>query len=140
MTVSGAVHESALPDRMHIAADSTSPPDDWTEGSLVGVARQDSPIGYGIVQPGPYVRGGVPVIAIRDLPIPSMRSVHRSAKEIEAAYRRSRVRGGDILISVKGTTGRVGIVPKGFEGNISRDVARVRLTDEHHPAFWHQML
>jgi len=114
--------------------------DDWNEGQLLDVVQSAAPIGYGIVQPGPYTRDGVPVIAIRDLAKPSIRSVHRSSPTIEAAYRRSRVTAGDVLISVKGTTGRVGIVPKGFEGNISRDVARVRLTHDHDPGFWFQLL
>jgi len=113
---------------------------DWVDASLEEVARADAPIGYGIVQPGPYVRDGIPVLAIRDLRSPSARTAHRSAPKIEAAYRRSRVVGGDILISVKGTTGRVGIVPEHFKGNISRDIARVRLRDEHIPQFWFQLL
>ncbi|MFH8583068.1 restriction endonuclease subunit S [Streptomyces celluloflavus] len=112
----------------------------WQEVQLHDAARTDAPIGYGIVQPGPYVRNGIPVVAIRDLPTPSLQNIHRSAPSVEASYRRSRVTGNDVLISVKGTTGRVGIVPVGFMGNISRDVARLRLRDEHEPAYWFQML
>jgi len=111
-----------------------------SEASLAEVTQQDAPIGYGIVQPGPYVRDGIPVLAIRDLGNPSVRTAHRSAPSIEAAYRRSRVREGDILVSVKGSTGKVGIVPQGFEGNISRDVARVRLRDDQVPAYWIHLL
>lgn len=112
----------------------------WQEARLLDVARSDAPIGYGIVQSGPYVRDGVPVVAIRDLPTPSVQVAHRCSRDIEAAYRRSRVCSGDVLISVKGTTGRIGLVPHEFAGNISRDVARIRLTDEHSPAYWFQML
>mgnify|MGYP002623952799 CR=1 FL=1 len=119
---------------------SASETTDWHQAQLVDVARSDAPIGYGIVQPGPYERDGIPVAAIRDLPKPSIQKTHRSSPSIEAAYRRSRVVAGDILISVKGTTGRVGIIPAGFSGNISRDVARLRLRDEHEPAYWFQML
>jgi type I restriction enzyme S subunit len=114
--------------------------DDWNEGQLLDVVQSGAPIGYGIVQPGPYVRDGVPVLAIRDLAKPSLRTAHRTSPTIEEAYRRSRVTAGDVLISVKGTTGRVGIVPAGFEGNISRDVARLRLTNDHDPGFWCQLL
>jgi type I restriction enzyme S subunit len=114
--------------------------DDWAYAPLNDIARPDAPIGYGIVQPGSYVRDGVPVLAIRDLSNPSARTAHRSSSLVEAAYRRSRVLGGDILISVKGTTGRVGVVPAGFEGNISRDVARIRLRADHEPAYWVQLL
>lgn len=112
----------------------------WYEGSLQEVTRPDAPIGYGIVQVGPYDRMGVPVLAIRDLFSPSTQTAHRSSPRVEAAYRRSRVRGGDLLLSVKGTTGRVGIVPPHFEGNISRDVARIRLRDEHDPHYWLHLL
>lgn len=112
----------------------------WHEASLADVTNPDAPIGYGIVQVGPYVRDGVPVLAIRDLLMPSQQSAHRSSPKIEAQYRRSRVRPGDILISVKGTTGRIGIVPEDFTGNISRDVARVRLRDDHDPRYWLHLL
>ncbi|GAQ40477.1 restriction endonuclease subunit S [Mycobacterium pseudoshottsii] len=114
--------------------------DDWYRVTLSDATRPDAPIGYGIVQPGPNTQGGVPVVAIRDLPRPSMAKLHRSAPAIEAAYRRSRVAGDDLLVSVKGTTGRIGLVPKGFRGNISRDVARIRLRAEHDPEFWFQLL
>ncbi len=112
----------------------------WEEAQLLDVTRADAPIGYGIVQPGPNVRDGVPVVAVRDLPKPILPRLHRSAQGIEAAYGRSRIAAGDILISVKGTTGRIGIVPAGFVGNISRDVARLRLRAEQEPAYWFQML
>ncbi len=112
----------------------------WTEASLFNVAKPDAPIGYGIVQVGPYDRGGVPVIAIRDLLKPSVEGVHRSSRRIESQYTRSRVTGGDVLISVKGTTGRIGLVPEGFEGNISRDVARIRLRETHDPRYWLHLL
>lgn len=36
------------------------------------------------------------------------------------------MKGGDVLISVKGTIGEVGVVPNGFEGNIAREIARIR--------------
>lgn len=113
---------------------------EWQEISLIDAARPEAPIGYGIVQVGPHVRGGVPVLAIRDLFRPSVRTAHRSSPNIEARYRRSRVLPGDLLVSVKGTTGRVGLVPDGFEGNISRDIARVRLRSEHNPRFWLHLL
>jgi type I restriction enzyme S subunit len=107
---------------------------------LEDLVAPDAPIGYGIVQVGRHVNGGVPVIAVRDLLKISVDRLHRSAPEIEAAYRRSRVKPGDVLVSVKGTTGRVGIVPRNIGGNISRDVARVRFRDDQVAEFWLQLL
>ncbi len=114
-------------------------PEDWERRPLCELARKGAPICYGIVQPGADVEGGVPVIAIRDLTT-EYANTHRSSPIIEERYVRSRVAPGDILISVKGTTGRVGQVPKHFHGNISRDIARVRFNDNHVPGFWFQML
>ena len=115
-------------------------PEEWEVVSLEGMADPNRPICYGIVQVGPFTRNGIPVLAIKNLNTDYFTDVHRSSREIETPYIRSRVRPGDVLISVKGTTGRVGIVPQHFDGNISRDLARLRLTDEDVPEFWFQML
>jgi type I restriction enzyme S subunit len=45
-----------------------------------------------------------------------------------------------VLLSVKGSTGRADIVPVWFSGNISRDVARIRLKDDVSPKYINQML
>lgn len=57
--------------------------------------------------------------------------LHRTAISLEKPYARSRPRGGDVLISIKGTIGRVGIVPNGFQGNISRELARLRISQDN---------
>jgi type I restriction enzyme, S subunit len=84
------------------------------------------PICYGIVQVFAFVRDGVPVLAIKDLHGDYVTGVHLTARSIDAAYSRSRVKPGDVLISIKGSIGRVGVVPDHYEGNISRDIARLR--------------
>ncbi len=69
-----------------------------------------------------------------------MTNVHRCLPGIEKPYARSRVIPGDVLISVKGTVGRVGLVPEHYQGNISRDIARLSLTAKDEPRYWLQML
>lgn len=115
-------------------------PYDWEVHSLEEIVDPKHPICYGIVQVGPHVKDGVSVLAIKNLGTNYLKNIHKSSIEIEAPYVRSRIRPNDVLISVKGTTGRVGIVPKDFSGNISRDLARLRLREKHHPKFWFQML
>ena len=115
-------------------------PEDWDCCRIGDLTSKEAPICYGIVQPGPYVRTGVPVLAIKNLNTGYTTDIHRSSAEIERPYARSRVKFGDILVSVKGTTGRVGKVPEQFVGNISRDIARVRLSGGNVPDFWLQML
>lgn len=101
-------------------------PREWEVRSLEAIADPQAPICYGIVQVGEFVRDGVPVLAIRDIIGDYISGVHRTAPEIDATYARSRVRPDDILLSIKGTIGRVGIVPRHYTGNVSRDLARIR--------------
>jgi type I restriction enzyme S subunit len=115
-------------------------PKDWETPTFEEVTVDDTPICYGIVQPGSHVESGVPVIAIQNLNTDYRTNIHKSAQAIESRYVRSRVCSNDVLLSVKGTIGRVGIVPSWFIGNISRDVARIRLKSLASPQYVRQML
>ena len=115
-------------------------PEDWDDPKLEDIVKKDSPIRYGIVQVGSYTANGIPVLAIKNLNSDYTTNIHRTSVEVEHPYLRSRVSPEDVLISVKGTTGRVGIVPVGFYGNISRDLARLRLREGIIPKFVFQML
>lgn len=113
-------------------------PDDWSLTTLQEVTDPDAPIRYGVVQIGPNTPGGVPIVPIKHINRIANASLHRAAPEIEKKYTGSRIQGGDVLISVKGTIGNVGVVPDGFEGNIAREIARIRPNDKidrHYLAF-----
>lgn len=90
---------------------------------------------YGIVQSGEFVSDGVPVLSIRDLAGDFETGLHRTDPSIAAQYRRSRVAPGDVLLSIKGTIGRVGVAPKHYVGNISRELARLRFGKQVIPEF-----
>lgn len=115
-------------------------PGDWNTPRLCDISRADSPICYGIVQVGRFSREGVPVLAIKNLNSDYETNIHYTSMTTEKAYSRSRVQPDDVLISVKGTTGRIGIVPDHFYGNISRDIARIRVNDEFSPDFCFHIL
>jgi type I restriction enzyme S subunit len=101
-------------------------PRGWEVLTLEQLTDPQAPICYGIVQAHDYIPEGVFVLAIRDIPGDFVSGVHRTALDIDANYARSRVRAGDVLISIKGTIGRIGLVPSHYSGNISRDLARIR--------------
>lgn len=101
-------------------------PREWEVLTLEQLTDPQAPICYGIVQVHDYVADGVFVLAIRDILGDYMTGLHKTAASIDANYARSRVHPGDVLISIKGTIGRVGLVPPHYVGNISRDLARVR--------------
>ena len=94
-----------------------------------------APICYGIVQAGPYHPGGPHVLMIRNLNGDYQTGLHRTSPQIDDRYSRSRVKPGDVLLSIKGTIGRLGIVPSSYRGNISRDLARLRFSMDAVPNF-----
>jgi type I restriction enzyme, S subunit len=100
-------------------------PKSWGVFTFDDVTPADAPICYGIVQVGEYDEKGVPVVAIYNLHT-DFSTTHKSSVVLESKYIRSRICGDDILLSVKGTIGRVDVVPTWFNGNISRDIARIR--------------
>ncbi|ELO1554960.1 restriction endonuclease subunit S [Aeromonas hydrophila] len=104
-------------------------PQEWSLISLNSIVDAAAPICYGVVQVGKYDEAGIPIIAIKFLKNISTAPLHRTSIKIEKPYVRSRLKKDDVLISIKGTIGHIGVVPEGFEGNISREIARVRLRD-----------
>ncbi|WP_291201523.1 restriction endonuclease subunit S [Hyphomonas sp.] len=113
-------------------------PEDWSAERLGSIVDPEAPIRYGVVQIGKNVDDGVPIVPIKYMKKIASSPLHRSSKEIEGQYKGSRVIGGDVLVSVKGTIGRVGVVPQDFQGNIAREIARIRVlpfVDSNYVAF-----
>ncbi len=113
-------------------------PVEWELRSLGQCVRADAPICYGILMPGQGVDNGVPVIKVKD--IVGGRIVQDDLlltdRRIDRQYRRSRLRSGDLVITIRGTTGRLAVVPPELDGaNITQDTARVRLSDDHSARF-----
>ena len=90
-------------------------------------------IGYGIVQPGQSVPDGVPVIKVNNLisGLKSPSELDTTTRENEAKYARTRLHGGELIVSVVGTIGKTAIVPKSFAGcNLVRATALIDIEDE----------
>jgi len=90
-------------------------------------------IGYGIVQPGASVPNGVPVIKVNNI-ISGLRcrnELETTSFENDAKYKRTKLLGGELLISVVGTIGKTAIVPKSFAGcNLVRATCLIDIKDE----------
>jgi len=110
-------------------------PEEWEVKDVADLVDPGTPICYGVVQVGRYTESGVPIVAIKYVKEIAYAPLHRTAAVLEKPYARSRPKGGDVLISIKGTIGRVGIVPDGFCGNISRELARLRISGDTSPEF-----
>ena len=99
-------------------------PVEWELRSLGQCVRADAPICYGILMPGQGVDNGVPVIKVKD--IIGGRIVQDNLlltdHRIDRQYRRSRLRSEDLVITIRGTTGRLAVVPPELDGaNITQD-------------------
>lgn len=102
-------------------------PNDWGWRTLDTFLTEGRTLCYGIVQPGEAVKDGVPVLRVGDLsPTVSIRAAKRVSREIELAYERSRLQGGEILLSLVGTLGLVAIAPNEAAGcNIARAIGMI---------------
>ena len=89
-------------------------------------------IGYGIVQPGNSVPNGIPVIKVNNI-ISGLKNVNELEKtsiENDQKYSRTKLIGGELIVSVVGTIGKTAIVPQEFAGcNLVRATAMVDVPD-----------
>ena len=104
-------------------------PEHWELRRLKGAVDPGRPITYGIVQCGENVADGVPYIRpvdMREDGTVLLERLKRTSKEIAASYRRSEVRGGDVVISIGPSFGKVMIVPNELAGaNLTQGTARL---------------
>ena len=107
-------------------------PPTWGLTDLRTAVHPDRPITYGILKPGPHTEGGIPYVRVADFAKDrlNLSTIRRTTKEIEASYARARLRPGDVLLSIRGTVGRVCIVSAELNNaNITQDTARLSIQD-----------
>ncbi|EAY0102896.1 restriction endonuclease subunit S [Salmonella enterica] len=102
-------------------------PKKWNETILNNVINTQRPLCYGVVQPGDDINDGIELIRVCDINDGEVDLNHlrRISKEIDIQYKRSKVQKNDILITIVGAIGRIGIVRENINVNIARAVARV---------------
>jgi type I restriction enzyme, S subunit len=103
-------------------------PKEWAHGTLADIVSPNRPIMYGILMPGQGFPGGVPVVKVKDIVDGEIRTddLLLTSPAIDAQYQRSKLRPGDILLSIRGTVGRVATVPTSLDrANITQDTARI---------------
>ena len=94
------------------------------------LVMDDRPITYGILKPGSGFPGGVPVVKVKDMRdgIIDQSDLLLTTPEIDYQYRRSRLLAGDLLVSIRGSVGRMAEVPDNLENaNITQDTARLAI-------------
>ena len=109
-----------------------------TEIKLKDVVEEERIITYGIVKPGEHIVGGVPIIKVKDFPdgVILMDDMLLASREIESKYKRSRVKEGDLLFSIRGSVGRTAFVPSELvDANITQDTARISVGENYNPHY-----
>jgi type I restriction enzyme S subunit len=118
-------------------------PVEWEVKTLDSCVRNDGPICYGILMPGSAYDNGVPVIKVKDIMGGKIlqNNLLLTDPKIDSQYKRSKLCGGDLLITIRGTTGRIAIVPDALAGaNITQDTARIRLKEKHSNIYFYFLL
>ena len=90
-------------------------------------------IGYGIVQPGPSVPKGVPIIKVKNTisGLYDTKHLDKTTVENDAKYQRTKLKGGELIVTVVGTCGKTAIVPTHFAGcNLVRATCLIDIEDE----------
>jgi type I restriction enzyme S subunit len=106
---------------------------EWPSVELRSLVEPERGISYGIVQPGVAISDGVPVIRVSDVRESRIKvdAPLRVSKEVEAPYSRTRLRGGELLITIVGTVGETAIVPTCLAGwNVARAIAVLPIKSE----------
>ena len=105
---------------------------------LDDLVEDDRPITYGILKPGTGFHGGIPVVKVKDMRdgIIDQSDLLLTTPELDYQYRRSRLRAGDLLISIRGSVGRMAEVPDTLENaNITQDTARLTIKSEFNKVY-----
>ena len=113
-------------------------PAQWAIKQLKHLARPGTAITYGIVQAGPHVEGGIPYIKTSDMSGDSLPldGYSLTSPDIDAAYARSKVAAGDLVIAIRATVGKCLPVPPELAGaNLTQGTAKVSPRDDVARAF-----
>jgi type I restriction enzyme S subunit len=100
-------------------------PEGWSYVPLEQLAQKNS-VTYGVVQPGTHVEHGVPIVRVNNFKEGrvELSELMRIDPEIEEKYGRTRLQGGEVLLTVVGSVGQVAVVSEALKGfNVARAVA-----------------
>jgi type I restriction enzyme M protein len=102
---------------------------DWPMVRLGDLVTEECSLSYGIVQPGDELPDGLPIVRPVDLTsnlirLPGLKRIHPKAAE---AYKRTTLKGGEVLLCVRGTTGIASVASPDLAGaNVTRGIVPIR--------------
>jgi len=98
----------------------------WDMDTLLGVLEVGRTVTYGIVQTGDDVDEGIPVFRPIDIAgghVPKREELKKTLPEMSDKYKRTLLKGNELLITVRGSVGETFQVNEEFEGcNVGRNI------------------
>jgi len=110
-------------------------PDAWTWSTVEELNPPNRKCAYGVLQPGDDKTDGVPFVRVGDINDGSIdtQNMKRIDPEIAAKYPRTKLQGGEVLITLVGAIGRTAVVPESLAGaNTARAVGVIPVKDGVH--------
>lgn len=104
----------------------------WVEKTLDEAVDSLCSLSYGIVQPGEDQPGGLPIVRPTDLEGKTIElaGLKRIDPSLADSYRRTTLRGGDLLLCVRGSTGMISIASDALAGgNVTRGIVPIHFDD-----------
>ena len=114
---------------VELFGDAVDNPMGWEKKQLQEIVTDDCTISYGIVQTGNDQEEGVPVFRPVDIVnrIPKLEELKRTTEEISNKYKRTILKGHEMLITVRANIADTCIVGKEFkECNVGRGIVPIR--------------
>ena len=114
-------------------AKAMEPKEGWEEKKLIEITHDNCPISYGIVQQGDHIDGGIPVVRPVDMreKYITRENLKCTTQTISDSYKRTILRGDELLLSVRGTTGIISLATPELKGcNVNRGIVPLYFKDQ----------
>jgi type I restriction enzyme S subunit len=107
-------------------------PDHWTFATIESLLANSKSIAVGVMYPGEHTRDGIPLIKVADIKNGLVTGIpeYLISKDKDFEYRRTKLQGDELLITLVGNPGDCVIVTEDMAGwNVARAVAVLRLNE-----------
>jgi type I restriction enzyme S subunit len=107
-------------------------PEGWERRHLEELVSSSRPITYGVVKPGPEDQNGITFVRGGDIAAGAIaeEALRTITFEVSEQYKRTKLKGGELLVSLVGNPGEVALVsPKLAGANIARQVGLIAVPD-----------
>ena len=108
--------------------DPVSNPKGWEKVRFDELVSKECPLTYGIVQPGDEFEDGIPCVRPVDLVAQyiNVKNLKKIDPHISSKFKRTLLKGGELLLSVRGSVGVISIAEESLKGcNVTRGIVPI---------------